>query len=89
MSKVRKDPELIKKLKEMEDKKRMDSMVEALIDSPNASDLSFDQWWMMLMNERPLRAHMKEIIWAEFKSRGLQKTGFKEEYDAALKKFGL
>lgn len=89
MSKVRKDPELMKKLKAMEDKKRTDSMIEAAINSNNASDLSFDQWWMMLTSERPMRPHMKEILWAEFKARGLKKNASKAEYDEALKKFGL
>lgn len=86
--KVRKDPELMKKIKEAEDKRRSDAIVEAFIDAP-ADHLSFDQWWMLLQNERPIRPHMKEILWADFKAQGLGKNAAKEQYDAALVRFGI
>jgi len=85
--KVRKDPELMKKIKEAEDKRRTDAMVEAFTEAP-ADALSFDQWWMMIQNEKPLRPHLKEILWADFKAQGLGKHANKDAYDKALKVFG-
>lgn len=89
MSKIRKDPELMKKLKDMEDKKRSAALVEASISNPDPEGLSFEQWWMITNNVKPMRAHMKEILQAEFKSRGLKSHASKEQFDEALKRFGL
>lgn len=48
--------------------------------------ISFDVWFFT--KKIPLH-HAKEIIWADFKSRGLSKMETKSSYDKALLKYGL
>lgn len=88
------DPELKRKIKEAEAKKREEAMasVEVTLVAPAdqaVEKVSFDQWWMMLNGKMKLRPHMKEIIWADMKARGLSKSEAAEAYDKALKLFGL
>lgn len=63
--------------------------VAVVVEQPADETVSFDQWWMVLNAKTPLRAHLKEILLAEFKSRGLSKNETKERYDDALRLFGI
>lgn len=88
------DPELKRQMKEMEDKQREHALAnaEVTIVPPPGQDVkkvAFDQWWMMLNGKKKLRPSLKEVLWAEFKSRGLSKEESVEAYDNALKLFGI
>lgn len=83
--KIKLDPELKKKIKEVEDKIR-EEVMETI---PVAEEISFDQWWMITNKRLKLRAHYKEILAADFKARGITKSETKERYDEALKIFGI
>ena len=56
---------------------------------PAQDTVSFDQWWMMLNRKSPQLPHLKEIIWADFRSRGLKANETKQKYDDMLKVFGI
>lgn len=88
------DPELKRQMKEMEDKQREEALAsaEVTIVPPPGQDVekvSFDQWWMMLNGKKKRRSSLKEVLWAEFKSRGLSKEEAVEAYDNALRLFGM
>lgn len=83
------DSDLKRQIKDMEDKARAENMaavVPVLEDS--AEKISFDLWWMMTNSRLKLRAHLKEIMLADFGARGLSKNELKSKYDEALKAFG-
>jgi acetyl-CoA carboxylase alpha subunit len=83
-----------RKIKEMEDKARAEAMAaadEVVMVQPEGEDqdtMSFDQWWMLSQARKPLRPHMKEIVWADMKARGLSKKEPQAKYDAAMRLFG-
>ena len=70
------------KIKEMEDKKR--EAVPVKMDKP----VSFDSWYHQRSKSIP-KQHLKEILAADFKSRGLGKSATMEEFDKALKLYGV
>lgn len=94
MSKNKKaDIELKRKIKEMEDKARAEAMSNSSYtvikeEKQEEAQLSYDQWWMIAQSRAKMRPHMKEIIWAEMKSRGLSKNETMSKYDKALRLFG-
>jgi len=75
--------ELKAKIKEMENKKREESVVI----QPDKK-VSFDSWYHQRKSKIP-KQHMKEILAADFKSRGLKQEATMEEYDKALKLYGI
>jgi len=85
------DPELRKKMKEMESKTReqSSSFAPAYSEASKEEQMSFDQWWMIASKLTKLRPHYKEIIEADFKARGLGKLETKQRYDEALRVFGI
>lgn len=84
------DPELRKKMREVEDKAREESMASLPVSQESkAEEISFDQWWILINKMVKLRPHYKEILEADFKARGLKKRETKEKYDEALKIFGI
>lgn len=50
--------------------------------------ISFETWWFMRSKMIP-SIHAKEIIIADFKSRGLKEFEVIEDFDAALTKYGI
>lgn len=50
--------------------------------------INFDQWWMMMNKKLKLKSHIKEILSAEFKARGLVKNEIKQKFDDAARLFG-
>jgi hypothetical protein len=50
--------------------------------------ISYDQWWMSLAKRAPVRPHLKEIFWANFKARGCTKNETSAKYYEMLDKFG-
>lgn len=56
---------------------------------PAVSDVvNFDAWWSEMAKVKKLAIHIKEIVWADFKSRGLKRCDSKAAFEAALKAFG-
>lgn len=53
-----------------------------------AEKLDFDAWYVMREAKIP-KAHHKEIIKADFKGRGLGQQESVNDFDAALKKYGV
>lgn len=94
MSKQKRDDLMLKRqIKEMEDQARIEAMAsaEVTIVQPDGADqekVSFDQYWMLAQGKVKMRSHLKEIIWADMKARGLSKSESIEKYDAALRLFG-
>lgn len=70
------------KIKEMEDNKRIEVPVKA------DKKTSFDSWFHQRGRQIP-KQHLKEILAADFKSRGLDKEATMEEFDKALKQYGV
>jgi hypothetical protein len=73
--------ELKQKIKEMEQLKRK---VEPLSDEV----VTFDAWFHRRKDGIPSR-HMKEILSADFSSRGLKGTATMEQFDKALVLYGV
>jgi hypothetical protein len=69
-------------IKEMESKKR--------VAAPEKKDkkVSFDSWYHQ-RKQKIAKCHMKEIIWADFKARGMKDKQTMEEFDKALKLYGV
>jgi len=82
-SKKKEAEELKAKIKEMENKKRE----EVVVVQPD-NKVSFDSWYHQRKNKIP-KQHMKEILAADFKSRGLKEEATMEEYDKALRLYGI
>lgn len=45
--------------------------------------------WFVMRERRIPSNHHKEIIWADFKARGLEAKATVEDYDAALALYGI
>ena len=71
------------KIKQMESLKRE---AGAVVEADKV--LSFDSWYHQRKKKIP-RQHLKEILHADFKSRGLADTATMEEFDKALKLYGI
>jgi len=84
MSKKKKSKkiDLKAKIKEMEDKKREIAPVK-----PDEK-VSFDSWYHQRKSKIP-KQHRKEILLADFSSRGVGSEATAEEYDKALKLYGI
>ena len=54
----------------------------------SAEHISFDQWWMMMSKRLKLKAHIKEILHADFKARGLSLKEPMHKFESAMKLFG-
>lgn len=77
-----KEVDLKAQIKEMENKKREVAPIK-----PNVK-VSFDSWYHQRKNKIP-KQHMKEVLAADFKSRGLGVEATMEEYDKALNIYGV
>ena len=71
--------------------KKSDLKQMAMASQPvNTADdsIHFDSWWYAVSKVRKFPTHLKEILWADFKARGLQTVDSKAAFDRALKQFG-
>ena len=71
-------------IREAESKKR-EEKAKVL---PKEIKISFESWYHARMARFP-KYHMKEIIWADFKSRKLSEEEKAEDYDKALERYGI
>lgn len=82
MTKKKSKADIKAEIKKMEDAKRVEIPVVA------DKVVSFDSWFHQRSAKIP-KQHLKEIIKADFTSRGLGKEASMEEYDNALKLYGV
>ncbi len=73
-------------IKKMEKEAREEA--QAANPPPVAEKIFFEQWWAAKGKSIPAK-HRKEVILADFKSRGLTNKESTEDYDLGLKKYGL
>ena len=78
------DKELREQIKLMEQQKRNTTELESSKDRL----VSFDHWFHLRKDKIPAR-HMKEILVADFKSRGLSDTATMEQFDKTLALYGI
>lgn len=71
-----------KAIKEMEQSRR--SPVVDLTEK-----VEFDHWWALRKDQLNQPIHIKEIVWADMKGRGLSKSESLESWDRAARIFGL
>jgi hypothetical protein len=50
--------------------------------------VTFDIWWSLAAKRLNLQPHIKEIVWADFKSRGLKLEEPEIKFIEALRLFG-
>jgi hypothetical protein len=79
-----KEKNLKAQIKEMEIKKREET---APVTQPDA-EVSFDSWFHQRAKQIP-KVHMKEILMADFKARGLGDKATMAAYDKALGLYGI
>lgn len=84
MSKKNNQDQLMAKIKEMESLKR-DAVPQKIEEDVV---VSFDTWYHQKKDKIPKR-HMKEIIIADFKARGLGIEATVEQFDKALALYGI
>jgi hypothetical protein len=77
--------EMKAKILEIETKKRDEEIV--IIEAPEL-EMEFGTWFHSRTSKIPA-IHLKEIIWADFKARGLKNKELAYVYDEALKVYGI
>jgi len=65
--------------------KKMNKEEEVVEEVPK---IDFNVWFAMREKKIPSQ-HLREIIWADFRSRGLSAKETLESYDKAIKAYGL
>jgi hypothetical protein len=93
-TKAIKDAELRAKIKQMEIEKRRKMLAEnkgkVVIDTGREDNLiDFDSWWVDINRRVTIKPWMKEIVKADFKARGLQKSETLGKFDDTLRLFGI
>lgn len=81
---MKKEKDLKAMIKEMEAKKREESLPTI---EPEV-EVTFDSWFHQRKHMIP-KNHMKEIILADFKARGLGLKASMMAYDRALEQYGI
>jgi hypothetical protein len=82
----KKDLELLSKMKRQEKEARPVSKPQA--EQPANNTVTFDVWWSGVAKKLNLPAYLKEVVWADFKARGLQRESTDEQFAKALGQFG-
>lgn len=80
--------ELKAQIKQAEDKKRQEAINKAAPKSLKEKKMAYDSWYAMRSQSIP-KHHLKEVIWADFRGRGLSKEEACSAYDEALGKYGV
>lgn len=75
----------MKSIKEYEKAQRSTLKVE----DSKVEVVNFDHWWASRSSTVKLAPHMKEIVHADFKGRGLEQLNTMEKWDWAARQFGL
>lgn len=82
--------DLLNEIKEMEDRSRLEALRSGgEVQAPTSEELvEFDSWYATRSNRIP-NHHMKEILAADFKGRGLSMQETMEKFDKALCHYGI
>lgn len=89
MSKYKKDLELKRQIKEMEDKLRREAPPAVSNPEDAENKISFDQWWVMINQKVTIRPQYKEVLLVDFQARGLTKLETEQRYNDTLRVFGI
>lgn len=86
----KRDFELMKQVKRGEKAKRGQQQQEQAAQTVEIIDetIDFDMWWVEISKTLKLPFHLKEVVWADFKARGLKSKSLKADFDAAMRLFG-
>jgi hypothetical protein len=87
------DADLKEQIKKMEAEKLSKTLannkVTIITADSDEGKISYNQWWILVNKKKPMRAHMKEVLKADFKGRGVGDKETQEAYDDALRAFGI
>lgn len=85
-----KDLDMVQRIKKAEKKAKMSksAVVVVPVEASTETTISFDVWWVATAKALNLQAYIKEIVWADFKSRDLKKEEPVVKYNEALRLFG-
>jgi NADH:ubiquinone oxidoreductase subunit F (NADH-binding) len=75
----------MKSIKEYEKAQRLSAKAE----KQGSEEISFDQWWADNSASLKVSPHLKEVIKADFKGRGVEGLNVKDKWNWAAKQFGL
>lgn len=78
----KKEVDLAAKIKKMEDDMRKSVPVK------KDKVISFNSWYHLRKDDIP-KQHLKEIIWADMVARGVKELSTAEEFDRALRLYGV
>jgi len=78
----KKELELASKIKQMEDAQRKPAPVK------QDKIVSFNTWYHLRKKDIP-KQHVKEIVWADMRARGVKELSTVEEFDRALGLYGV
>ena len=79
--------QLKEQIKLMESKKKAETM-EKLSKANVEAEMYFDSWWVM-RSKSIGKAHLKEVVRADMKARGLTEKESLTKYDEALSLYGV
>ena len=74
---------------DMQSIKEYERAMRAKTEQPEENKVEFDQWWVIRSTELKQPVHIKEILRADAKARGLAKEESVSRWDWAAKQFGL
>ncbi len=80
--KDKKEVDLAAEIKKMEQAKRKPALIK------QDKVVGFDSWYHQRKSGIP-KQHRKEILWADFSARGVEKHSTVKEFDRALKLYGV
>ena len=85
INKSKKNPTSRVQAKEVENKKEQ----EMRSDIPSSAEVltTFNSWFAEAQKKIP-KCHKKDIIWADFKARGIKEKETKKTFNNALKSYG-
>lgn len=84
----KRDMDLMRQLKREEEKARLVNNAKTSAEETVENTVRFDLWWVDVAKQLNLQPYMKEIVWADFKARGLKKEAPSAKYVEALALFG-
>jgi hypothetical protein len=84
----KKDLSILRNLKREEAKVQESQPKEEVTVAQSDETVQFDVWWVDVNKLIKLPSYMKEIVWADFRGRGLNKSETKKAYEDAIRLFG-
>ena len=85
----KRDMELLRSIKKEEARNREKEVKVSKPSTVEDGAIHFDMWWVDACKVLKLAPYLKEILWSDFRSRGLKKEELKAKFDDAARLFGL